>query len=83
MLEAGACALPLVVSPTDGSDELVRDGQNGVVIERTPEAFAAALMALADDPARRRRMGQRARELAAGYGWPRVAAAYAEVLTCG
>jgi len=83
MLEAGACGLPLVVSRTDGSDELVREGENGVVVERRAEAFAAALTALAEDPARRRGMGDRGRQLAADYGWPRVVAAYAEVLACG
>ncbi len=80
MLEAGASGLPLVVSRTDGSDELVREGENGFVIEREPAAFAAALIALAEDPVRRLRMGERARALAAPYAWSRVVDAYAEVL---
>lgn len=80
VLEAGATGLPLVVTRTHGTAELVRDGENGRVVERDGEAFAAALNELAGAPERRAAMGARARELAAGYAWPRVADAYAEAL---
>ena len=43
MLEAGACGLPLIVTRTEGSDELVRQGENGFVVEREPAAIAAVL----------------------------------------
>jgi UDP-glucose:(heptosyl)LPS alpha-1,3-glucosyltransferase len=80
MLEAGASGLPLIATPTEGSAELVREGENGFVVEREAGAIATALEALGRDPERRARLGARARELALGYSWSRVADAYAEVL---
>jgi UDP-glucose:(heptosyl)LPS alpha-1,3-glucosyltransferase len=78
VLEAGASGLPLLVTRTLGTRELVHDGENGRFLERDGAAFAAALNEL---PAERRAaMGERARELAAPYAWPRVADAYAEAL---
>jgi glycosyltransferase involved in cell wall biosynthesis len=81
VLEAGATGLPLVVTRTHGTAELVRDGENGRVVERKGDAFAAALAELAAaSPERRAAMSARARELAAGYAWSRVADGYAEAL---
>jgi glycogen synthase len=64
-LEAMAAGRPVVSTPTGGSAELLEDGVNGLVVAPgDPEALAAALRRLADDP------GLTAR-LAAG-GWERV-----------
>jgi glycosyltransferase involved in cell wall biosynthesis len=80
MLEAGAAGLPLIVTRTEGSDVLLREGENGFVVEREPAAIAAVLDDLGRDASRRATLGARARELAEPYAWPRVADAYAEVL---
>ncbi len=80
MLEAAASGLPLIVTRTEGSDELVRHGENGFVVSREPAAIAAVLADLGRDASRRARIGARARELALPYAWSRVTEAYAEVL---
>lgn len=64
LLEAGACALPLVATDVPGCREVVRNGDNGVLLPvRDPGALATALADLAADPARRRALGRRAREV--------------------
>ncbi len=81
-LEAAAMGLPLLISRVNGSQELVTDGETGFFIDRTPESVERALEALAEDPERRRRMGERAREVSASYDWDRVARLY-EALYAG
>jgi phosphatidyl-myo-inositol dimannoside synthase len=62
-LEAMATAKPLVVTRVGGLPDLVRPGENGLVVdERDPSALAAAIVTLADDAARRRAMGAASRE---------------------
>jgi glycosyltransferase involved in cell wall biosynthesis len=60
--EALACGLPVVCTRRGILPELVRDGVTGRVLDETPEAFAAALLALAREPEARRRMGEAARK---------------------
>lgn len=69
--EAAACGLPLVLSDRVGAaTDLVRDGENGALVPAGDVlAAAAALKSLADDPAARRRAGERSRELIAGWGY--------------
>jgi UDP-glucose:(heptosyl)LPS alpha-1,3-glucosyltransferase len=59
-LEAAGAGLPLVVTATNGTAELVRDGENGVIVEPSAAAIAAALRPLVADPSVRRRMGKAA-----------------------
>lgn len=64
LLEAAACARPLVTTDVPGNRELVPDGATGVLVPpRDAEALADGLAALAGDPERRRRMGQAARQM--------------------
>ena len=63
LLEAAACALPLVTTDTSGCREVVTDGENGLLVPvADTEALARAIETLLDDPALARRLGQRARE---------------------
>ena len=67
VLEAMACALPVVVTDCGGIREAVNDGIEGFVCpRRSPEALAEALRTIWLDPERARRMGEagRARVLA-------------------
>jgi colanic acid/amylovoran biosynthesis glycosyltransferase len=67
VLEAMACALPVVVTDCGGLREAVTDGIEGFVCpRRSPEALAESLRALWRDPQRARRIGEagRARVLA-------------------
>lgn len=62
LLEAGACARPLVTTDVPGCRDLVTDGVNGLVVPpRSPAALAEALATLAGDAALRRRLGEAAR----------------------
>jgi glycosyltransferase involved in cell wall biosynthesis len=64
LLEAAACARPLVASDVPGCRDLVRDGDNGLLVPLHDAAsLAGALARLAADPALRRRMGARARAI--------------------
>jgi len=63
MLEAAACARPLVVADVPGCRQFVRDGSEGLVVPPGDvEALAAALARLAAEPDLRRRQGLAARE---------------------
>lgn len=73
LLEAAARGLPIVMTPTGGAGEVVRHGDNGLVADdHGHEALAACLQRLLDDPAQRRRMGQRSRTIAAEYSVDRM-----------
>jgi glycosyltransferase involved in cell wall biosynthesis len=62
ILEAMACALPVVATRVGGNDELVEDGGTGILTPpRDSAALAAALVGLLDDPGRRIQMGERGR----------------------
>ena len=65
LIEAAAAGRPIVTSDVTGCRDVVRDGDNGLLVPaRDAEALAGALRRLIDDPARRRRMGARGREIA-------------------
>lgn len=62
VIEAGACALPVVVSDAGGLPEVVRDGETGLVVRRDDvPALQAALKRLALDPALRESLGRAGR----------------------
>ena len=62
LLEAAACARPLVVTNVSGCRHFVRDGVEGFVVPPDdPVALADALQVLARDPELRQRMGEAAR----------------------
>jgi glycosyltransferase involved in cell wall biosynthesis len=79
--EAAASALPLVLSDRVGAaSDLLRDGENGLLVPADDaEAAAGALRSLLD-PERRRRAGARSRELVAEWDYdPSVEAFVAAV----
>jgi glycosyltransferase involved in cell wall biosynthesis len=64
LLEAAACARPLVASDAPGCREIVQHGDNGLLVPvGDTAALTAALGGLLADPDRRRAMGQRGRAL--------------------
>lgn len=67
VLEAMAMGVPVVAADEGGPKEIVRGGQDGLLVDvaDTP-AFAAALVRLGADPALRARMGATGRERATG-----------------
>lgn len=63
LLEAMAHARPVVATPVGGTPELVVDGETGLLVPpRDPEALAAALRRLLEDPDLARRLGEAGRE---------------------
>lgn len=65
LLEAAACARPIVATDMPGCREAVRPGETGLLVPPGDvAALAAALAELARDPARRRAMGLAGRALA-------------------
>jgi glycosyltransferase involved in cell wall biosynthesis len=62
LMEAMAARLPLVATRVGGNPELVRDGENGLLVPSgDPRALAVALARLLREPDRGRAMGQQGR----------------------
>jgi glycogen synthase len=80
-LEAMACETPVVASAVGGIVEVVEDGKTGVLVEPAqPEALAAAIRGLLEDPARGRAMGRAGRlRVEAQFSWRSVAERTREV----
>ena len=66
LVEAASQGLACLSTPVSGIVELIRDGENGVLVEPDdPDALAGAMTALITDPAARDRLGQEARSACA------------------
>jgi phosphatidylinositol alpha-1,6-mannosyltransferase len=64
-LEAGASGLPVVAGNSGGVTDVVRDGENGLLVDpESPAQIAAAVGRLLASPDEARRMGARGRALA-------------------
>ena len=65
ILEAMAMGRPIVTTNAPGCKETVQGGANGFIVpQRDPEAFAAALLELLEDPEMMRRMAAESRKQA-------------------
>jgi glycosyltransferase involved in cell wall biosynthesis len=65
LIEAAACARAIVTCNVPGCREVVRSGDNGILVPlRSVEPLAQALRRLIEDGELRRRMGARGRERA-------------------
>jgi glycosyltransferase involved in cell wall biosynthesis len=73
-LEAAASGLPIVAHAINGTEELVRDGDNGWLVPFGAGALREKIELLRDDPARRARMSAAAVESSRRYDWDRIAA---------
>ena len=64
LLEAAACARPVIATNVRGCREIVRDGENGLLVPvKDPHLLAQAITRILDDKALRERMGARGREI--------------------
>ena len=78
VLEAIGSGLPVVATPVGGSEELIRQNENGVIVPtKDVNALADALIRLINSRELREKMGRRSRQIAAHYSWEFVADAYA------
>jgi phosphatidylinositol alpha-mannosyltransferase len=87
LLEGMSAGLPVVASRLPGFEFVMRDGVDGLMVDRNDDqdGFATALCRLLDDPALARRMGAAGRQRAvATFAWPVVVdaleALYADLL---
>ncbi|MDY0041426.1 MAG: glycosyltransferase family 4 protein, partial [Desulforhabdus sp.] len=67
-LEGMACGLPVITSSSSGASELIRNGENGYVLNNpTDHKELADLLRLCSDPGRLKIMGRIAREISLQY----------------
>lgn len=68
LLDAMDQSLPLIATRVGGLPEIVRDGDNGLLIDpRSPAQLAAAILRLHGDPELCREMGARGHEFSRGF----------------
>ncbi|MGO4339778.1 glycosyltransferase [Labrys sp. KB_33_2] len=80
VLEAMACARPVVVSPEVGLAEMVASAGCGMVVDASPKALGAALSSLLADPDLATRLGQAGEKTAREqFSWPGIASAMVDV----
>ncbi|MEP7151828.1 MAG: glycosyltransferase family 4 protein, partial [Nitrospira sp.] len=80
LLEAMASGLPVIVTDTGGTAELVTQGQNGEIVPWSDvHALTRALHNLLNAETLRRQMGAESRRRALQFGWPVLATRYIEL----
>ena len=73
-LEAMACSVPIVASKIGGVPDVVKNGENGVLVPpKDEEALAEAIIYLLENEEVRRRMGRNGRKKVEDYSWERIA----------
>lgn len=73
VVEAMACGLCVVSTDVGGIPDLVRDGENGLLVPPSDvERMAAAVGSLLGDPARAARLSRNGRNTAQGFDWSAV-----------
>jgi glycosyltransferase involved in cell wall biosynthesis len=78
--EAAAAGLPLLIPPLHGIGDVLRDGENGFVLERTAAGVEAGLRRFLQlSAADRQRMGECAQSTVAAYSVPHFVAAWREL----
>jgi glycosyltransferase involved in cell wall biosynthesis len=71
--ESMACGLPVIVSATNGTSEIITDGENGLILQDPTDApsLAAMIRLLAENKNFADRLGQAATQTAQQFTWER------------
>ncbi len=84
VLEAMAAGLPVIISTMVGAKDIVRNGENGYIIDPTTAEEASPCIASALDPNRYVHLSQNARNTAKNHSWSAmahsVAGIYSDIL---
>ncbi|WP_223390498.1 glycosyltransferase family 4 protein [Caulobacter segnis] len=79
-LEGMAAGLAVLCPRAPSTSALIADGQDGVLAQRADaETYAAAILALVNEPMRRVRLGRAARLSSARYDWRAICASVLDV----
>ena len=73
VLEYRALGMPILASDIPSNGEVVRDGENGILLRNTPAALAAGIARLAGDRGFIRLLRQNAGRTCAGLTWGEIA----------
>ena len=74
VLEAMACGCVVISTDTYGGRELIRDGENGLLIPRgDTEGFVRAITGLLKDPEKEKRLAKAGLESAGKHSWEQAA----------
>jgi len=77
MLEAMASGMPIIMTPTGGAEELIKDGVNGYIVKFKDSAdIAEKLEKLINNPELCKKMGEESRKIAENMSWKSVADKY-------
>ena len=85
-LEAMACGIPIVASKIGGVPDVVKDGENGLLVQpRDSGALADGMIYLLENEEVQKKMGMNGRRKVEDYSWERIAEetekVYKEVVT--
>ncbi len=75
-LEAAAAGVPIISTPVGNMPELIEDGENGFLVERSVRALVSRLMLLRDQPEVLARMGRNVSQAIRQWAWSRQAQNY-------
>ena len=79
-VEAMACGKPVIGCRSQGAEDIISPGQDGILVEpRDVASLASALGQLLEDPELRQRMGEAARRRSRAFSWDRTAEIYLDL----